>query len=488
MRAHVPLLLLMACSPETSPEDLPHFDPPGDSTLSEPVVRVINLDEVDRICYTVDGTAPEWGACEQLLEGGEREVLLPCGFVVLSIAWDEGRKTDQANYLVEAEDCAEQEGPVVLWANDELVRAFVQMKDSLQCQMNGCENPSGTGHWSTDCDTGTVNWDVSLSGLRAISEFTYQSCTTSAEIEVHDYATDPWYQDEAATLPLTVTLTLDGVITQDVDFGGNGSEMGAVEVTGDFLGRVESRIEIADEARAGGGFAAGCTEDPLDDEICAPAGAMILYDFPDWSCHDGICPEPGDAPPENDADGDGVDDAEDNCVDEANPLQEDLDEDGLGDACDEVTDFSLIWFKHGQRCLVLGAEDVESTSECNPNDRRQQWVVSETDGHLRFESRATPDVCMGWSGWGWGPWTVTGVACSETDESQQWLLEDYDQGGFDEAWPTRLHNRAENFCIYTDNTGLVYGTVANCGLAGSDAGRKVGIYEGGDFELEPLRP
>jgi len=50
-----------------------------------------------------------------------------------------------------------------------------------------------------------------------------------------------------------------------------------------------------------------------------------------------------------------------------------------------------LWFKHGQRCLVLGADDVESTDTCNPNDRRQQWEVIQGDGHLRFNVRiATP--------------------------------------------------------------------------------------------------
>jgi hypothetical protein len=43
-------------------------------------------------------------------------------------------------------------------------------------------------------------------------------------------------------------------------------------------------------------------------------------------------------PPFADADGDGIVDARDNCVDEANPGQEDADRDGVGDACDAVLD------------------------------------------------------------------------------------------------------------------------------------------------------
>ena len=41
---------------------------------------------------------------------------------------------------------------------------------------------------------------------------------------------------------------------------------------------------------------------------------------------------------EQDADGDGIDDDEDNCPDDANPDQADLDDDGVGDACDPDVD------------------------------------------------------------------------------------------------------------------------------------------------------
>lgn len=480
-------LLMLSCAPGEPVPDALHFDPPSDTTLTEaePHVTVVGLDDEPRICYTVDGSAPEWGACANTLET-ERDIALPCGFVVVNIAWDEGRKTEAANYLVESPECEEQEpGFVTLWSNDELLYAFVAIKDALQCEMNNCENPSGTGNWSTSCDSGEVRWDVSLSGLRAISEFTYSSCLATTTIDVHDYAADPWVQDLTATVPMDITLTLDGVLTQNTDFSGNGSEFGELTVGGDFVGRVESRIEIVDAGRGGGGFAVGCTDDPLDDEICAPGGAMILFEYPDWSCS--VCPEPGEVPPEADADGDGVGDEEDNCPDDVNPLQEDLDDDGIGDACDDEVGFVLIQFQSEGRCLVLGAQDVESTTQCNPFDQRQQWELQDHNGHAGFKSRAN-EQCISKRGNSIGPWTVTAEDCDANSASQQWALERYDQGGFDARWPMRMHNQDKDFCAYTDFTGNVFGTVWNCGLAGTESGRKLGLYPGGDFEVEPIQP
>ena len=86
-----------------------------------------------------------------------------------------------------------------------------------------------------------------------------------------------------------------------------------------------------------------------------------------------------------------------------------------------------------------------------------------------------------------GPWDVVTEPCDGSDK-QKWTLEEYDQGGLDQSWPTRLHNRAEDFCMYTDLTGYVYGTIWNCGLAGTENNRKLGLYIGGDFTAEPIPP
>lgn len=482
----VPLLLLplvAACGGERLelPED--HFDP-GTGTVIEqadPYVTVINLDEAGPICFSADGSEPEWGNCAEL--GDDRQIPLQCGFNLVQIVWNEGTETDSANYQVNSPGCENQ--IVDLWSNDELVKAFVPIKDDLQCRMNNCELPGGTGNWSADCDSGRIDWNVSLSGTRAISAFTYTNCEATATVAVHDYLSDPDWEDENANVDLDITLILNGSISQDTNFSGTGNEGGTVEITGDFEGRVESRIEITNKERSGGGFLAGCNTDPLDDEVCAPGHAMILYDYPDWSCHGAICPEPGQVVVGDDADNDGVGDEEDNCPDFPNPLQEDADEDGVGDACDPTPGFYGIRFKTDNRCLLDGAE-VTSTTGCDTSDA-QRWVLLDHSGHSGFRNMET-GRCLSQTGGIIGPWDVNTETCDSGKAEQQWDLERYDQGGFDTAFPMRLHNVAKDFCAYTDFTNNVFGTIANCGLAGTENGRKVGLYLGGDYEGEAVQP
>jgi hypothetical protein len=475
------LLFVLACPSATEPPVLPHFDPASGTNLGTPTVNVINLDDVDEVCFTSDGT--DAALCANPLTS-DRAITVGCGFTVVNIAWGDGQ-TDTANYLFEGEGC-ETSGPVTLWANDELVRAFAPIKDEIQCRMNNCDNPIGTGNWTADCDVGTVSWDVSLSGTRVDSLFTWTGCQGTTTIDVHDYVTDPWHQDESATIPMDITLVLDGTIAQDVSFGGDGSEFGTISIGGDFTGTVQSQIIIEDSARGGGGFAAACSVDPLDDEICAPSNAMVLYDFPDWSCHGNICPEPGDRPPEVDEDGDGVDDSVDNCPDVSNPLQEDSDGDGVGDACDEDPAFSLIQFKSGTRCLRVSGGDVESLEACDPADTSQRWFAFDSDGHWGFRSLVDKG-CLSQSGNAVGPWDLITEPCEEGRAEQQWDLELYDQGGLDPAWPTRMHNVADDFCAYTDFTNNVFGTWGNCTLAGSEDSRKLGVYAAGNFSTTPLQ-
>jgi hypothetical protein len=258
-------------------------------------------------------------------------------------------------------------------------------------------------------------------------------------------------------------------------------------VSGDFTGVVTPRLVIGDKKRAGGRIDAACTTDPLDGKVCAPGSAAIAYDFPDWSCHGGICPVAAASTcMKPDGDSDGIADADDNCPMIANTDQADSDRDHIGDACDTDPAFAVLRFKIGSRCLTLSSDKVHSTSTCEPTDPHQQWQMF-PDGNAYGFRNLSNSQCLSQSGVLAGPWTVITAPCDGSNK-QRWKLEAYTQGGTDMSYPLRMHNAAEDFCIYTDLTGLVYGTVINCGLAGTESNRKIGIYAGGVFEKPPFQP
>jgi hypothetical protein len=472
--------LVVSCSSERLDAPVPHFDPPSATTLPavNSLIKVINLDDEPVVCFTTDGTVPDWsgGKCPNKLDATRQIAVPACGFNLIRIAWSKG--TDEANYKVESDSCKMSCAPVVPWPNQELARAFAIWTDEIKCMMNGCQNPSGTGNWSTKCDAGKVDWNVSLNGLRAISAFTYDACAHAVSIDV---------EEGGKKVARKINLVVTGRLVQDTDFSGNGNEGGMVTVSGDFAGSVTARIVLRDKKRGGGSLDAACTADPLDGKQCAPGGAAIAYDFPDWSCHGGICPvASADACMKPDADADGIPDAEDNCPMKANTDQADHDRDGVGNACDTDPAFVVLRFKIGSRCLTLGPKRVESTSTCEPTDPRQQWQMFPSGNAFGFRNLSNNE-CLTHSGALAGPWTVVTDPCDGTDK-QKWKLESYTQGGADMKFPIRMHNVAENYCAYTDFTGQVYGTALNCGLAGTESNRKVGIYYGGAFDMPPYQP
>lgn len=461
-------------------------------------------------------------------------------------------------------------GPIALpWTNGTLARAFATWKDELQCSLNDCNNPSGAGSWHGNCPGGgTIDWNVSLSGLRVVSRFTYAHCDRTVNIPVHDYMRDPSGANAMATRMMAVHLVGDGSVTQDVNFGGNGTESGMVMLTGDYTGTVVSHIQIASSMRAPGGyFSVACTADPIDQEMCAPSNLLVNYLFPGWTCEQGGCPmaerplvdsdgdgvfddydncpmaanptqanadfdaqgdacdndtstadgdhdgvpDAGDNCPTianptqedgdhdgigdvcdttdaSDADHDGVVDAQDNCPMAANPMQQDADMDGVGDACDPSpmgeAMFSMLRVKMG-RCLYDDGSDVRSTGTCDRTQRNQQWEVVDAGGGRRAFRNLGTQRCLTATNW-FG--AIDMAPCMTSSSSQQWSLERYDQGGFDAQFPMRLHSAAYDYCVYTDGTANVYATQGNCGLAGTENNRKIGIYAGGDFSRPPTQP
>lgn len=474
-------LALVGCTSEGLDTLVPHFDPPSSTTLSSvnSLVHVINLDAEPTICYSTDGSPVEWsdGSCAKKLDDSRAIAVPACGFNLIRIAWPTG--SDEANYKVESEACASSCEPVVPWPNGELAQAFARWTDEVKCMLNNCQNPSSTGNWSMNCDSGKVSWNVSLNGLRAISTFTYESCAHSVSIDV---------SDGGKTVSRKFNLVISGKLVQDTDFDGSGNEGGNVTIAGDFTGKINSRMVLDSKQRTGGTVDAGCTVDPIDGKQCAPGGATIAYNFPDWSCRGGICPVAASGTcKQPDSDGDGVTDDKDNCPMVANTDQLDVDRDGVGDECDSEPAFALLRFKVGSRCLTLGSKkQVHSTSTCEPTDPKQQWQMFSSGNAYGFRNLSTGE-CLSQSGVLAGPWTVVTAPCDGTDK-QRWKLEAYNQGGTDAKYPLRMHNAAENFCIYTDLTGLVYGTALNCDLAGTESNRKVGVYLGGAFEKAPFVP
>lgn len=459
--------------------------------------------------------------------------------------------------------------PPLPWNNHVLARAFVTWKDEMMCKLNNCTKPGGTGTWTTACDgQGTEEWVVTLNGLRAISTFTYRTCSHAVTVNVHDWASDPANANPAATVPLSLTLVVDGQLVQDTDFSGNGNESGTVNVTGSFTGTIASHVVIGNADRvAGSYFSVACTVDPIAEEQCAPNNVFIDYVYPDWSCKPGACPAPppplvdpdGDGvfdPYDNcpttanptqanadfdaqgdacdaststtDTDADGVPDDGDNCPTAANPSQQDTDHDGLGDACDAVVDpdtdgdqvidardncpavanpgqldtdadgagdacdptpngepaYSLIKVKIG-RCLYDNGGDVRSTGTCDAAQANQRWeLIDAGNNRSVFRNLATQQclTAQTWAG-------VIGMnPCDAASTAQQWTREAYTTGGLDPQYPMRLHNVAQNYCVYTNATADVFATQGNCGLLGTEDYRKLGVYPGGDFSGLPLQP
>jgi hypothetical protein len=445
-------LAVVGCTSAGLDAPVAHFDPPSATTLPgvNSLVKVINLDSEPVVCFTTDGTMPDFsgGNCANKLDSSRQIAVPSCGFNLIRIAWSTG--TDEANYKVVSDACTSSCAPVVPWSNQDLAHAFAVWTDEIKCMLNNCQNPSSTGSWSGQCDSGQVNWDVGLNGLRAISTFTYTACAHAVTIPV---------EENGMTAMQKINLIVTGQLIQDTDFSGNGNEGGTSMVSGDFTGSVTSSMVLSNKQRSSGSMDAACTAQPFSAMECAPASAAIAYDFPDWSCEGGICPVA----------------AAGTCM-MGNPTP----------PVNSTPNFVLIRFDIGNRCLTLATSSVQSTSVCEPTDPHQQWQIVPVGDAFEFHNLSTSE-CLSENGGAIGPWTLVTAPCDDTDK-QHWKLEPYTQGGANMNFPDRLHNVAEDFCVYTDLTGLAYGTAGNCDLAGTESNRKIGIYPGGAFDKPPYMP
>lgn len=207
----------------------------------------------------------------------------------------------------------------------------------------------------------------------------------------------------------------------------------------------------------------------------------------------------GDACDVTDNDDDGVYDWQDNCPTVKNATQSDADGDGIGNPCDSTPGFAIVYFKFGDSgsaedgdyvpgvCMKAKNGDVQTGTGCDPSNPKNQWeIIDVPNGPAAikvFKSVDTGQCIRGnWAG------TVSLQNCDYGNKEHQWTVERY-ENKFDFRFPSRLHNVDHNFCLYTNGTKAVYGSLGNCNLLGTEKNRQIGIYYGGDFEgSEPFEP
>lgn len=545
--------LVIGCTPKpVVPKDHKFSPTTGAIVTADPAtVNVIGLDDESVVCYTIDGTTPQWngGNCANKLAPGERTITLDCGYNQVNLLWDGGTKSDVARYTVNAEKC--QPKRVALWANDELRLALLTMtKEVRQLQLATDSKYTGktdrmpvdnTGSWGISCATGekkgdsetdnVATWVIStpcgLSGSKCVDHtFTFNNCTRTVNIKVHDYEADPNFRNSAIMKDQEVTLTLNGTLIRRTDGFGNGDEdtrggeSGELTVSGDFTGKAESFVAIRNRYYDSGDWAISCTEHPLDErEVCAPDSQMVRYTFPMWDCKDGICPTPDDIDTDRDGladrldncpnlanpdqinsdkdefgdacdsfidsddDKDNVFNTKDNCPSIPNPSQRDVDGDGVGNLCDDPTYF-LLKQKRWEICLHTkgddyngGKGDVKPTKLCGQYPD-QNWKLNQlADGYVQFESLHKADRCLSIEGVG-----VNTEPCDATQKDQHWKLEEY---GDSDVYPFRIRNRAGGNCINSNGRDSADSWFGNC-ISGSPV--TFGLIPDGELTQKSYRP
>ncbi len=119
-------------------------------------------------------------------------------------------------------------------------------------------------------------------------------------------------------------------------------------------------------------------------------------------CVANVCRDPGDLPldaaaggtpdgsPSVDSDGDGVDDAHDNCRELANADQHDEDHDGLGDVCDPCPYLAAATL--AAAAADADGDGVGDACDPQPSQARQHWVLFDPFTSRRAEWSGGPAV------------------------------------------------------------------------------------------------
>lgn len=506
------------CNSSGTPPAPDYFNLPLNSviTADPAVINVTGLPNETLICYTLDGTEPNWanGNCSPRLDGQQRTITLRCGVNNIRLMWANGTRQIGTSVTVESPACLI---PLAQhWANDEQAQASQALANSVYQSIQATHPTLSEGNsYSVNCNTGGATLTISNCGQNCRQEaIQYNACAEQVDILTHDYSADPRFYDKSKTQTSKINLTQSGITTRILDANNNGTQTGNLTLTGEFSGTIVEALNITAGAISDGTVSSDCTQDPLPQERCAHNGP-IVYQLPAYDCQDNKCPLSGDQDKDSDTiadrfdncpddanedqadadkdgignvcdstanghdnDGDGIAAVLDNCPDVANADQADFDQDGIGDVCD-IPQFYLLKQKASGNCLRIKADGDADAIACNLSDKRQQFEVNKIGDYYRFKN-LQDKLCLN-AYVSWALPYVNALTCDANSAAQRWFMTPTTG---EAQYPSELKNGEHNFCIYNDDAR---GSLGNCGIIDADK-RRWGIYPDGNFAATPIQP
>ena len=439
-------VFMSAClpPPSTGGGSVVSFSPPGDTYSVGQNVTISTNTSPSAIYYTLDGSPAT--SADNVYGGSVFVDGANCTNTTLSVLLSGGSNDGyqtSAIYTFDDGTCTVQD-----YANDDMLRDFMDYegitRQRLKCENNGCSDP-GLGQlgdtWTiTDAQGDTVSWLTVQEGFGGKSTFTYNS---------YDYTVTGGEVDNGGE-GLIVTA---GSIVGHFNASANGatnteSEGSTLMISGKgWAGEIEDHVTVTGGNKTGGYYIVRCTAaDPSVGQACAPGNASMKYK---------VSREAGQTVLTCTT-----------CGGSSEPS-------GSGNY--------LIKNDGSGKCLREDNSGADiSAVACVAEDETQQWQLTEINGNYQLESVSAPGNCMAgltWAG------DVGMEACSSND-TNLWTVENY---GSNPNYPHRLHNANYNYCIYTDGN-LTFASQSNCGLPGSEATRRFGIYLNGDFGSAPWTP